>query len=341
MAATRHSGLECLRIISIILIVSMHILGNTFHTSNLLNKEFILFINTLGNTGVTLFILISGYFGIRFNTHKFFKMLVVVWFYSIVSYLIETIWLHTPHTWTGLASSLLPILSKKYWFMTCYVVLYCFSPYLNRLVHNLSQKSYKQLLLLWGFFFVFAPTILFFEIQNDTGKGIINVTLAYLIGQYLKTYGLPENMKRHSREILSGSLACIFILNSLLTAMSGNIILRFARDNNLLIIIASIMIFYQFTRWHFSSRIINYLAGYVFALYMLQGLLIHCLQPWYVPYADSNLLVLYFMGTLVSICLTTLVIEWSRRLLLGKIENKLANAIERRGAKIKMFADNH
>lgn len=71
MAATRHSGLECLRIISIILIVSMHILGNTFHTSNWLNKEFILFINTLGNTGVTLFILISGYFGIRFNTHKF------------------------------------------------------------------------------------------------------------------------------------------------------------------------------------------------------------------------------------------------------------------------------
>ena len=118
MAATRHSGLECLRIISIILIVSMHILGNTFHTSNLLNKEFILFVNTLGNTGVTLFILISGYFGIRFNTHKFFKMLVVVWFYSIVSYLIETIWLHTPHTWTGLASSLIPILSKKYWFMT-------------------------------------------------------------------------------------------------------------------------------------------------------------------------------------------------------------------------------
>ena len=192
-----------------------------------------------------------------------------------------------------------------------------------------------------GILFVFAPTILFFEIQNDTGKGIINVTLAYLIGQYLKTYGLPENMKRHSWEILSGSLAGIFILNTLLTAMSGNIILRFARDNNLLIIIASIMIFYQFTRWHFSSRIINYLAEYVFALYMLQGLLIHCLQPWYVPYADSNLLVLYFMGTLVSICLTTLVIEWSRRLLLGKIENKLANAIERRGAKIKMFADNH
>ena len=143
-------------------------------------------------------------------------------------------------------------------------------------------------------------------------------------------------MKRHSREILSGSLAGIFILNTLLTAMSGNIILRFARDNNLLIIIASIMIFYQFTRWHFSSRIINYLAGYVFALYMLQGLLIHSFTTLVYPLCRQQLLVLYFMGTLVSICLTTLVIEWSRRLLLGKIENKLANAIERRGAKIKI-----
>lgn len=330
MAATRQSGLECLRIISIVLIVSMHILGNTFHTGNLLNKELILAVNTLGNTGVTLFILISGYFGIRFNVRKFFKMLAVVWFYSIFSYLVETMWLHTPHTWTGLASSLVPILSKKYWFMTCYVVLYCFSPYLNQLILNLPRKSYERLLLVWGFFFVLAPTVLFFEIQNDTGKGVINVTLAYLIGQYLKVYGFPERLKRHNWKILSGSIAGIFILNSLLTAISGNIILRFARDNNLLIIIASVAIFYQFTRWHFSSRIINYLAGYVFALYMLQGVLIRCLQPWYVPYTDSNSLVLYFTGTLVAICLIAFVIEWIRRLLLGRIENKLADLIEQK-----------
>ena len=43
-----------------------------------------------------------------------------------------------------------------------------------------------------GILFYICPTILFFEIQNDTGKGIINITLAYLIGQYLKVYGLPE-----------------------------------------------------------------------------------------------------------------------------------------------------
>ena len=54
MAATRHSGLECLRIISIILIVSMHILGNTFHTSNLLNKEFIFCVVMFGLINVNV-----------------------------------------------------------------------------------------------------------------------------------------------------------------------------------------------------------------------------------------------------------------------------------------------
>ena len=70
-----------------------------------------------------------------------------------------------------------------------------------------------------GILFIFAPTILFLKFKMTQVRGIINVTLAYLIGQYLKVYGLPENMKRHSWDILSGSLPVFFILNSLLTTM--------------------------------------------------------------------------------------------------------------------------
>lgn len=330
MAATRQSNLELLRIISIVLIVSMHILGKAFHTGNLINKELILAVNTLGNTGVTLFILISGYFGIRFNVSKLFKMMMVVWFYSIFSYTVQISCLDIPFSWVGVASSLFPILSKKYWFMTCYVVLYCFSPYVNRLVETLSRRSFERLMFVWGFFFVLAPTFLFFEIQNDTGKGIINITLAYLIGQYIKVYGFPRWLRMNASKVLLGSIAAIFILNSALTSVSGNIILRFARDNNLLIIIASVATFYQFTRWQFSSGYINYLASYVFALYMLQGILIQWLHSWYSSYTDSNALILYFLGTLGIICLTSFLIESVRRLLLGQIENKIADAIERK-----------
>lgn len=330
MAAIRQSNFELLRIISILLIVSMHILGNTFHTRNLLNRELILAVNTLGNTGVTLFILLSGYFGIRFNIRKLFKLIAAIWFYSVFSYILEVRCLQVPFTWAGLASSLVPVLSKKYWFMTCYVVLYCFSPYLNRLAAGLSRESFRRLLLIWGFFFAAAPTFLFFEIQNDTGKGVINVILAYLIGQYIQTYGFPQKIKRHARKVLAGSLAAVFLFNSLLTAASGNIILRFARDNNLLIIIASVTLFYLFTLRRFSSRTVNYLAGYVFALYLLQGTLIRWLSPWYVPHTDSNGLILYFAGALGIICGVSISIEWVRRRLLGRIEDKLAGIAEKK-----------
>ena len=43
------------------MIVSMHICGEIFSTQNVLNKGIILAVNSIGNAGVTLFILISGF----------------------------------------------------------------------------------------------------------------------------------------------------------------------------------------------------------------------------------------------------------------------------------------
>lgn len=78
----RQTNIELLRIICILMIVSMHICGEIFSTQNVLNKGIILAVNSIGNAGVTLFILISGYFGISFNVRKLFNLLVVTCFYS-------------------------------------------------------------------------------------------------------------------------------------------------------------------------------------------------------------------------------------------------------------------
>ena len=172
-----------------------------------------------------------------------------------------------------------------------------------------------------GFFFVNNPV---FEIQNDTGKGIINVTLSLSHGTISgrpMVFGKCETTQPGN---LVRQPCRYFYTKYPAYSNGGNIILRFARDNNLQIIIASIMIFYQFTLWHFSSRIINYLAGYVLPYICFKDFLStvynHCMSHM----QTATYLFCIFMGTLVSICLTTLVIEWSRRLLLGKIENKLA-----------------
>jgi hypothetical protein len=124
-----------------------------------------------------------------------------------------------------------------------------------------------------------------------------------------------------------GSIALIYVLNASLTVTSDNIMLWFARDNSLLIIIASLTCFYLFSRLGFTSVRINRLAGYVFPVYLLQSFLIRCLSPYYISAVDSNALVLYFGMVLLVVSLSGFIIEWMRRIIFGKVENTVEVAL--------------
>ena len=326
----RQSNFESLRIFSILLITSMHILGVAFHTENVINKILILIVNTLGNTGVTLFILISGYWGIHFKLSKLIRLILIVWGYSVVSYSLGVYLGKEPFSFSQLFISIFPVLCKKYWFITCYVVIYCFSSYLNSLINTLSRAHYKRLLLIWGFFFLLAPTLLFEEIQNDSGKGLVNLVFTYFVGQYFQKYGFPISIKKHTYSILTISLLLIFICNSILSYLTGNIVLRFARDNNVLILLASCIIFYIVTQRKYYSQLINYLSGFVFPLYLLQGSIISWLHPWIVTHIQDDNFTLIFIGILFFICFVTVITEVIRRLLFTPIENKIVNFVEKK-----------
>ena len=180
------------------MIVSMHICGEIFSTQNVLNKGIILAVNSIGNAGVTLFILISGYFGISFNVRKLFNLLVVTCFYSFLSFTVYTLYFHEHFHLLDKISFAFPTFGRLYWFVAIYIVIFCFAPFLNRLVLVLSREKFELLLFVSGVFFVLGPTFLLIEIQNDFGKGLPNLMLSYLLGQYLKYYGFSEFIKLHS-----------------------------------------------------------------------------------------------------------------------------------------------
>ena len=66
----RKSNFELLRLFCIFGIVVMHAMGNIDTSLSVWNTESHIFVNALFNTGVTCFILISGYFGIKFRLEK-------------------------------------------------------------------------------------------------------------------------------------------------------------------------------------------------------------------------------------------------------------------------------
>ena len=91
----RNSMIELLRIISMILIVLSHYSsksGVDIQTLPLLSRYFFE-LTILGNLGVDIFVLITGYYGLKqpFSLNRIVKFVLEVFFYSISIYLIVNI----------------------------------------------------------------------------------------------------------------------------------------------------------------------------------------------------------------------------------------------------------
>jgi len=88
MSKERLSNIELLRLLAILFIVMMHAAGLLIGTDHLPNRIVLTAINAVGNMGVTVFILISGYFGIHFRWSRLWTFWAMALCYSLLEYAI-------------------------------------------------------------------------------------------------------------------------------------------------------------------------------------------------------------------------------------------------------------
>lgn len=90
----RKSGIEILRFIGIFMVVSIHATGLIQDISvNQIGRIATKWVNTYGNLGVSIFIIISGYFGVKRDWRKMLRLELKVIFYSVcASILMRLIW---------------------------------------------------------------------------------------------------------------------------------------------------------------------------------------------------------------------------------------------------------
>lgn len=114
----RNSSIELLRISSIFLIIMMHVAS-------------------LGNWVVSCFILISGYYGVRYSKRKFLYLLIVTTIYSLIVSL-----LNDGMDLKSLLKAVLCIPLYSHWFIACYLALILLSPYVNAMAEMLTKKRF-------------------------------------------------------------------------------------------------------------------------------------------------------------------------------------------------------
>lgn len=150
----RYSNIELLRICCMLMIIAGHVMMNHKAQYSLTDIDEIikLFFRGAFSVAVNAFVLISGYWGIQFKKDRLIHLIIQTFFYSSIFLILAVLlgW-HTVNPRTDFFA-FIPILTKQYWFVTCYVILYIISPWLNIWVDSFDRISYKKFLIV-GFFY--------------------------------------------------------------------------------------------------------------------------------------------------------------------------------------------
>lgn len=338
MDKQRSSNVELLRIISMIMIVSFHCVyhGNfSFDTTMSMNKFIVKTVWMLGELGVNEFILISGYYMIN-SSFKFKKLvslvLQVLFYHLLTSFVAIKLGVHQITGTHSYFQMLFPISSNIYWFMTAYIVIYIFSPYLNFFAKNLSKTSFKKFLLIAISLYSVFPTI-FGTVYNSTESllyynRLIWLVFVFLIGTYIRIHGINAISTTKSSfyvftlsfGFLMFSILFIDKFDKFFAAIGTTEVAYLWQPNSLPMLFTSLGLFGFFVNFHISySKIINLIASTTLGIYLIHD---GNLRYWIwqtvfscADYQHSPTLILHIAFSVTTIFILGFIIDYLRQLL--------------------------
>lgn len=322
----RDSNIELLRIVLISMILCLHYFkySETLHTlkPSDLNYYPAFWLESLFIVAADCFVLITGYYQIneKFKLKKVIELWKQVIVYSAAISLIFWFSGIEPVTIPTILQAFFPVITGTYWFVTTYIVLYLFSPFINTALNGLKNEDHKKLILVLAVFFVILPSLNFTSF-TDTGYSLYNFIFLYCVGAYINKYDLPVKRLTY---FLSGYFICSFII------LFGVTLFRifpetpdiFYADpwnyNFIFVELAAICLFMVFRHIKIKSRKINAIAASVFGIYLISAhpFVIDLLYSEVLHSADyrySPFLIPYMLFSGICIFVSCFVIEFFRR----------------------------
>lgn len=277
-ALSRDSNIELLRILLMMMIVFHHFIQHGARLTDMATNSLVpsaltpyyLFFNSFLVIAVNCFVLISGFYGIRFKSISAISLGLQAFFYSLFLFCVsDLINFHTIRL-TSMAESLFPVLKGTWWFITVYFFLYLLSPALNLVKENLNKSQFLYLLTVLTIInsiagFAFHP----FYLGVENGYSLMSFIYIYLLGQFLSEYPRFDIKKSLLVYIICSLLLFVSVYSSMLFIKQG-IAFRLFSYNNPLVVFASVSFFQFFRKLSIKSRFINYISGAVLAVYIIQ-----------------------------------------------------------------------
>ena len=209
-------GIEVLRIVSMIMVVVLHVLGQggILNNAPFVSPQYHVAwaLECLSYCAVNCYALISGYVMVD-STFKYRKI-VMLWlqaaFYSVgITLLFLVMGMGNIDTYT-LVCSFFPILTKRWWYLTAYAGMFFLIPFMNILLKNLNKKELIMLnISVIGVFSCVGTLMskLMGDIFNlEFGYSVWWLCILYLIGASLKIF--KDRLKGKKKQIFLGWCIC-------------------------------------------------------------------------------------------------------------------------------------
>lgn len=279
MGRQRDSRYEMLRILAILLITAHHLLLFGADVCGYLTpytpdaKGYAgIFANSVAVTGVSLFVMITGWFGVRRVWRPFFRLIIVCAVFGLVAFLLAQSQSVVPSPpWSRWWES---AKFTNWWFIIHYLMLLLVAPLLERAFASIERKTMEYILfalLVFNLLFGFA-----WGYVNASGYNVVHFILLYVLARYMRLFpDAPVNsfIRRFALPLIvvcAAVMGLLFLADS--TAWSPSHTPMVWNYNCPLVILESMAIFSLFIKSRVKCReSILFVARFVLGIYLLQS----------------------------------------------------------------------
>lgn len=279
---TRNSNVETLRLFVMFGILLWHVTVHGYGLAYMQSSDTLTiehdFMNALSTAMfvpcVDIFVLISGYYGIKFSFKTLARFECQAIFYS---YLMAFAAFYFFGNSNNLLEKIFPIIGNRWWFLTVYVMLLIIAPILNEGIKRLTEKQHLAIIVM-----LVAINCIGYMFLRQIGNGntLQFFILLYLIGQYLHSYKDKYKMFANTRLTVLLSIICTainfiavyFCLQSCVQhpILVTKYMMLYLSYNNPVVLLQAIFILCAVLSLNPTFNIkINTLARHVFAVYLI------------------------------------------------------------------------
>jgi len=285
------------------------------------NYYYKLFLLSFSSFAVGCFMLMSGFFGIKFKYSTLLNFIFQAFVYALLGYCVQVNCCNGKFfDFKSILVVLFPISSSNRWFLTGYVFIMILSPLINKGLEFLSKRNFFILLAIMYYYTCIGP-----EFYGSFYNGSGYLMFLYLLGRYLNQYNIIEKINKSKSILLfvSGNLFCfLLILFAHVVGKSQLSFFRICAYGNPWVICMAIGIFsYVLKLRPLKKESVNTILKHTFAIYLITESLGKILYEKLVHILNSNILLFFVL--IVIIGFTCMVIDY----LLLRLYSPLRNAI--------------